>query len=128
MEVGETMVMERAYLSIMVFETGGGELLAANPINFTPETASGEFSFIIANNLVIKPIPILSWWPEFNAGADFDADNVFFFDTQLTLQPLLEFIANVRFNEPLAAGAGSDNHLRLTIEGPGSIIAPRTTF
>jgi hypothetical protein len=48
----------------------------------------------------------------------------FEFDTDLTLQPLLEFIFQLRtaVYTPIA-----NTELRLTLEGVGSIISPRNT-
>jgi len=54
-----------------------------------------------------------------------DAYNNFEFDTQLVINPLLEFVFPVRVDtySPIV-----DTFLRLTVEGTGAIIAPRNTF
>ena len=89
----------------------------------------GEFGFAIANSEVIKNMPILSWIPDFNKNANQEDYNNFEFDTQLVIPPLLEFVATLRLPSLTAALPGTSTfQLRLTIEGAGAIIAPRTTF
>jgi len=70
-------------------------------------------------------VPILSWLPQFNKVAENEVNTNFEFDTQVVIPPLLEYVATLR----LPAGVTSrDAFLRLTVEGTGAIIAPRTTF
>lgn len=125
--VGNTLVLERAYLSIVLFGEGGAitevEVLSLATTNANILTA--EFSFSIANSEVIKQVPILSWLPQFNKVAENEVNTNFEFDTQVVIPPLLEYVATLR----LPAGVTSrDAFLRLTVEGTGAIIAPRTTF
>jgi hypothetical protein len=125
--VGSSMVIERAYLTIVQADpdTGIFSDVAALSIGNYPELCSSEFFFEIANSQVIKSVPVLSWLPEFNKDAENALNSSFEFDTQVIIPPLLEFVATIRTNAkaPLAP-----TYLRLTIEGTGAIIAPRTTF
>lgn len=125
--VGNTLVVERAYLSIVIFGEGGAitEIEVLNLATTNANILASEFSFSIANSEVIKQVPILSWLPQFNKVAENQVNTNFEFDTQVVVPPLLEFVATLR----LPAGVTSrDSFLRLTIEGTGAIIAPRTTF
>ena len=49
----------------------------------------------------------------------------FDFDTQIIIPPLLEYVATLRLPNYTAF---EGYYLRLTIEGSGAIIAPKTTF
>lgn len=124
--VGSSMIVERAYLSIVTL-TEAGAYNTVESIDLTTDAniLLSEFSFSIANSEVIKNVPILSWLPEFNKVAENQLNTNFEFDTQVNIQPLLEYIAYLR----LPAGIkDATKLLRLTIEGTGAIIAPRTTF
>jgi len=129
--VGNSLVVERAYLALIV------EDLENNNVTFEPLDISGvysklnfaEFSFSIANSEVIKNVPILSWLPQFNKNANNENYNNFEFDTQIVIPPLLEFVAALRLPAiDTKIFDGFKVSLRLTIEGTGAIIAPRTTF
>lgn len=123
--VGNTLVVERAYLSLVTFEAGVPSLVA--PIDLTSDAniLLSEFSMAIANSEVIKHVPVLSWLPEFNKVAENNLNTNFEFDTQVVIPPLLEYVATLRL--PVGVTI-KDVYLRLTIEGTGAIIAPRTTF
>jgi hypothetical protein len=124
--VGNALVVERAYISIVtVSEAGVFETISQIKLGINANILLSEFSFSIANSEVIKNVPVLSWLPEFNKQSENSLNTNFEFDTQVVIQPLLEFIATLR----LPAGVTTANaFLRLTIEGTGAIIAPRTTF
>jgi hypothetical protein len=133
--VGSTMVVERAYISLVLFNPLSRNLefsdVAPISIGAFPQICDAEFSFEIANSQVIKSVPIMSWLPEFNKDAENQLNTSFEFDTQVVIMPLLEFVATLRTNSPaiLGPGPGEEQYfLRLTIEGTGSIIAPRATF
>jgi len=126
--VGNSMVVERAYLSIVnvssedptIIEDITSVVIASNVAILL-----SEFSFSIANTEVIKNVPILSWLPEFNKVAENQVNTNFEFDTQVVVPPLLEYIATLRLPKYIALPT---TFLRLTIEGTGAIISPRATF
>jgi hypothetical protein len=124
--VGYSMVVERAYLSLVaqaegVFDSVEQLTLAGTNANIL----LAEFNFFIANSQVIRTLPIQSWLPEFNKLAENNLNTNYEFDTQIVIPPLLEFVATLR----LPAGVKIvDTFIRLTIEGSGAIIAPRNTF
>jgi len=127
--VGNSMVVERVYLSLVTFDaivkdsiTGIQPLLIGTT---NGNILASQFSFAIANTSVIKDIPVLSWTPQFNKMAENAVNTNFEFDTQVVVPPLLEFVASLR----LPVGVTTANtSLRLTIEGAGAIISPRATF
>lgn len=124
--VGNTLVVERAYLSLVTIgESGLITTVEALTLSSDPAIVLGEFGLSVANSEVIKTVPVLSWFPEFNKVAENQLNNNFEFDTQVVLPPLLEYVATLR----LAQAAKKEGvYIRLTIEGTGAIIAPRTTF
>jgi hypothetical protein len=80
---------------------------------------------LLANATVIKNVPILSFVPNFNKVAENQLNSSFEFDTQIVVPPLLDFIASLRTQ---AYAAVPNTSIRLTLEGAGAIIAPKTTF
>lgn len=126
--VGNSMVVERAYLSIVGTNTEDPTLIdtiASIEIGSQGFLLCAEFSFSIANTEVIKNVPVLSWLPEFNKVAENQLNTNFEFDTQVVVPPLLEYIATLRLPKYTKV---ADTYLRLTIEGTGAIISPRATF
>lgn len=122
--VGNSMVVERAYLSIVTFVEGEIDDVSELRITGPAYVNVSEFSFAIANTEVIKNVPILSWLPQFNKVAENQVNTNFEFDTQVVIPPLLEYIATIRLPKYTAGSL----FLRLTIEGTGAIISPRATF
>lgn len=126
--VGSTLVVERVYLSLIQISATTGQIVNIDQLTIAvtnPNLLAAELSFTIANSDVIKQLPVLSFLPEFNKLAENAVNTSFDFDTQVIIPPLLEYIATLRIPFPITT---VDSYLRLTIEGSGSIIAPRTTF
>jgi hypothetical protein len=126
--VGNSMVVERVYLSLVKFDTVvPGSILTITPLDLTANgnILASQMTFAIANTAVIKDIPVLSWLPQFNKMAENAVNTNFEFDTQVVVPPLLEYIASLRL--PIGV-ITANTFLRLTIEGAGAIISPRATF
>jgi hypothetical protein len=127
--VGSSMVVERIYLSLVQYDPTGNDLTTISNCDLTTTRGilinNGEFGFEIANSLVIKNVPVLSFTPQFNKNAENQLNNSFDFDTQIIIPPLLEYVATLRLPNYTAF---EGYYLRLTIEGSGAIIAPKTTF
>lgn len=125
--VGNSMVVERAYLTVGTYDATTNRWLTITATGLTTNIAilSSEFGFTIANSQVIKNIPILSWIPQFNKVAENEVNSNFEFDTQIIIPPLLEFVATLRTQGYTLV---ENTYVRLTIEGSGAIIAPKTTF
>jgi len=128
--VGSSMTVERAYLSVILYDADGviDEIQPLQTSGSYPlSVLLGEFGFSVANSDVIKKVPVLSWLPQFNKNAENELNTSFDFDTQVVIPPLLEFVATVRIPQYVLAPL-QNIALRLTIEGAGAIIAPRATF
>jgi len=124
--VGNTLVVERIYLTVLLKNEQGNYFPLDESILTLPAIMVGELNFNIANSTVLKNFPILSTVAEFNYSALSNSDQVYELSTNIVIPPLLEYIAQLRVAKYTY---GNPNlHLRLTIEGSGSIIAPRTTF
>lgn len=125
--VGNSMVVERAYLTVGTYNPTTNQWLTVDStdINSNVAVLTSEFGFTIANSQVIKNIPILSWIANFNKVAENQLNSNFEFDTQIIIPPLLEFVATLRTQKYTAV---TETYVRLTIEGSGAIIAPKTTF
>jgi hypothetical protein len=125
--VGNSMVVERTYLTIGTYSASTNRWLTLVQTDITTNVAllTAEFGFVIANSQVIKNLPVLSWIPDFNKSAENALNSNYEFDTQIIIPPLLEFVATLRTQ---GYAAVTDTFVRLTIEGSGAIIAPKTTF
>jgi len=126
--VGELLVIERFYLAAIQVEDTGELIEFEDVITGTGSDAlaTGDLSLEIANQTVMKPISAASALPQFNKNAYWDNYNNFEMDTQIVLQPLLEYIW--RYRVTLYPVQADEQSLRLTIEGTGAIIAPRQTM
>jgi hypothetical protein len=121
------MVVERVYLTVGTYAPTTNQWLTFDTTDITSNVAilAAEFGFTLANSQVIKNIPILSWIANFNKNAENAINSNYEFDTQIVIPPLLEFVATLRTQKYTAV---SETYVRLTIEGAGAIIAPKTTF
>jgi len=126
--VGNSMVVERIYLTVGTFNptTNAWTSFDATDINTPIQLLAAEFGFSIANSEVIKNVPVLSWIANFNKSAENNLNSNYEFDTQIIIPPLLEFVATLRLQNYTAPTERT--WVRLTIEGSGAIIAPKTTF
>ena len=126
LQVGESLAVDRMYLTVLLENAlSPFNLISATSISTRPDIGIGDVSIKIANTVVLKPIPLTSFDANFNKSAKFLPASNFEFDTTIIFPPLLEFIVEVRTT--IALGT-LNSSLRLTIEGVGSILAPRATF
>ena len=126
--VGNSMVVERIYITVGSYDPTTNAWTAFQATNLASpiEILAAEFGFTLANSQVIKNLPLLSWVSDFNKAAENQLNSNYEFDTQIVIPPLLEFVATLRlqnYTPPV-----EDLYVRLTIEGSGAIIAPKTTF
>jgi hypothetical protein len=128
--VGSSMIIDRAYFSFFqgVRNPDGSVNPISIPVSFFSQQDAliSEFSFEIANSQVIKQLTGTDFSSTFNKSGLNQLNGVLLFDTQINIQPLLEFVAILRVQQGLTFE--SFNFLRFTMEGTGAIIAPRTTF
>jgi len=125
--VGNALAIERAYLSVVTIDPDTGDVAKIDdlPTSGLTNILIGELNIEIANSQVLKQVPVLSFDPRFNKNASNEDYNNFEFDTQLIINPLLEFVFPLKANTYVAVQGAQ---LRLTVEGTGAIISPRATF
>jgi len=125
--VGNTLVVERLYLTLLTIDDG--LLSKADDISAAPDGTleMGELNLSIANTTVLKNFPVLSTVPYFNYSSGTIREVVYELDTNIVIPPLLEYVMQLRLPAYNVPDYGF-LYLRLTIEGSGSLIAPRTTF
>lgn len=129
--VGEAMAMERIYLNFFTIDPLTGAILGVTSINNNLNFIQGELTFQQGNSILIKRMKLTSWASDFNKSATFgqdavtDGQTVFHFDTFITIQPLLEFVAEI--NVPFQP-AVADTYVQLVIEGTGAILSPKQNF
>jgi hypothetical protein len=126
LNVGETFVIEKIYFGIMTLDPDTSEVLDFFSSVGAPFNLKGEMNFQIANNQVIKQLPLDMFVdPALNSTAVNPTDAAFDTFTDIVIPPLLEYILSVR----LAYSGVSDNtYLVCFIEGSAGILAPQTTF
>jgi hypothetical protein len=126
--VGNSMVVERVYITLGTYSPSTNAWTSFDPTDLRSpiQILAAEFGFSLANSQVIKNVPLLSWIPNFNKSAENQLNSNYEFDTQIVIPPLLEFVATLRLQN--YAAPVEPLFVRLTIEGSGAIIAPKTTF
>ena len=125
--VGSSMIIARAYFTIVQFDTELNTWLQVTNVEGIDDALNiAEFGFELANSTILKQYSGLDFTSQFNKTTNHDNQVVLQWDTQLNIPPLLEFVATWRVQQGLAPL--ENGYLRLTIEGTGAIIAPRTTF
>jgi len=129
--VGEVMVLERSYLNFFELDPLTGAVLGVTSINNNLNFIQGELNFQQGNSRVIKRMKLTSWASDFNKDAKFgqdavnDGNTVFHYDTLITIQPQLEFIAEVNVGvQPAIA----NTYVQLVLEGTGGILSPKENF
>lgn len=124
--VGESMVIKRITFALLtIVDPANPAVSAVATPESLPATASGEFELVQANKRILKKLPLLSTYSFFNKSSQFLTQSVFRFETDLTIQPQLEFSLPIRFSSAITA---ANVFLRCTIEGSGSLNAPKPNF
>jgi len=127
--VGNSMVVERIYITVGEYNpttNAWTEFQSTNLSTSPVQILAAEFGFSIANSQVIKNVPLLSWVADFNKSAENNLNSNYEFDTQIIIPPLLEYVATLRLQN--YTPPTTPLYVRMTIEGSGAIIAPKTTF
>jgi len=131
LQVGEGFVLERMYLMIMSILTATQEVTNVQTFDTfaTPGLYKSDFEIRQANNIVVKQSPLTSMKPEFNRAADFATDNVFYFDTDISFQPLLQFEMDLLTPKiTIPTSETLDFYIGVAWEGAGAILNPRANF
>jgi hypothetical protein len=127
LNVGETFVIQKIYFGVLETDADTGNVIDFGDISaFGPFALKGEFNFQIANNQVIKQLPLDMFNLAFaNSTALTANDTAFSTFNDIVIPPLLEYILTVR----LAYSDPTPNYrLVCFIEGSAGILAPQTTF
>lgn len=126
LEVGESLVVQRAYFTVFTVDTGSTPVEVTDLTDFDGigETGlyKGEIQLEIANQIVMKPVPLTSFFNLWNYRSFQSQLEVFHFSTKLIIPPLLEFVWTVNFPSYTAV---ADTFIGLHTEGVGSIISTR---
>jgi len=124
---GESMAITRMYFAVMTAAAPPTVTLVA-PLAIAAATAglyAANFSVNIAQQEVIKKMPLTSMQSFFNKASKFANNDVIEFDNYIIIPPQLEFTVTV--NLPTYA-AVANNFLVCVIEGLGSLLAPKVTL
>lgn len=131
LQVGESLAIQEIYFQLLKIDANGAitqywSFAGGGPINGAP-LVTGDLDFIIANSTVIKELSALVCTGAFNPGGVNASDEAYSTQTDITLQPLLEFIGVLRTTS-YTFNADFVTHIRMSIKGTSSILAPKTTF
>lgn len=129
--VGDTMVIEKVAFYVYTRNNTSGQLNFGSVTQFpaTGLESLGVFSFEIANNRVIKNVPLTEGTSIYDKSTTANNNTGIALETQIVIPPLLNFELELKLAGPVsAAGAGSTKYIVCAIIGTGGIIAPRTTF
>lgn len=124
---GESMAITRMYFYVMTMAAAPTVTLVA-PLSAAAATQglyASNFSVNIAQQEVIKKMPLTSMQSQFNKSSKFLNNDVIEFDNYIIIPPQLEF--TVQVNLPTYA-AVANNFLVCVIEGLGSLLAPKTNL
>jgi len=128
LEAGETLSVLFAQLNIFHISS---DLKRKTILEITPaaynDILRGEIQLQIANTTVMKPIRLLNFFSAWNKTVKSTTVNVFTFDSILVIPPMVDFTFIVQMDGYTIPEDGKD-YLQLTVEGVGSILAPKRTL
>lgn len=122
LNVGEIMILENAQLTIITVDPVSGNITTITPMSAVPAFTGGEISFMVGEQQVLKRIALQNFLGDFNKDGQTTTSNVYRFDNYISIQSLLEFVGRVR---PFNAVTIPNTYIRLTLEGVGSLFAPK---
>lgn len=132
--VGEAMVAERVWFTIITIGTGettDGDILDVFTFDSYAFAAAYKCDYYmqIANNIVIKPSPLIKMNPAFNWRSWSDINNVIHLDTDITIQPQIDFAFCLKMPQMEApTTTGFDAYIGCHIEGVGAAMNPRANY
>ena len=152
LQVGETIAMQRFSLSIIgvdVTNPAQPKVTGQEPLGANLEFRSlyrSDLSIAIAQDTVVKKLPIHTMYAPFNKDSKFCGANifgnnpgittsfevphdVFHFDNPIVIPPQIEFTATLQVNPiTLPVIPNQEWHICLTVEGLGSLFAPKSNY
>lgn len=128
--VAEGFVLERMWFTVMTVVNATGEIITVGQLVIASQGLyKSDFEFFNANNRVIKPTPIIKQLPAFNWKAWHQSNEVIHLDTDITIQPLIEFKCQVTIpTVTLPVSLTASYYLQCYCEGSGAIMNPRANF
>lgn len=148
LQAKESLAMERFSIYITQCATGTTTVTGILPLSYHTGLAriyAGQMSFSIAQDQVIKKMPLTSMFSVFNKDSRFMgyyqiqplaadpvtsfqySQDVYKFDNPIIIPPMIEFYCDIQI-PPIAPTAGIDYYLTMKIEGLGSLYAPKSTY
>ncbi len=129
--VAEGFILKRIWFTIMSVITATGEI--ADEQTFLafglPGMYKSDFSFFNANNRVVKPTPLTKQKTQWNYQAWSAVNEVIHLDTDISIQPLIEFACSLRLpGVTIPTSTTLSYYLGCYAEGPGGIMNPRANF
>lgn len=152
LQVGETIAMQRFSLSIITVDVTNPlapKVDGQEPLGSVLEFRSlyrSDMSIAIAQDTVVKKLPVHTMYAPFNKDSKFVGSNifgtnpgitttfevphdVFHFDNPIVIPPQIEFTATLQVNPiTLPVTPNKEYHICLTIEGLGSLFAPKANY
>jgi len=123
--VGETMTLLYGQILFFTIVPATGAISAITPLSTNLNFLQGEIELIQANQTILKRKKLVSFSGDYNKDALNATNNVFHFNTLLTLQSLMDFSVNVR----LPAGTTTANSfVQLILEGTGGLLSTKSNF
>lgn len=148
LQVAESIALQRFSVYIIQCTTGTTDVQDVSPLGYFPQFRrlyASTLDFNIAQNQVIKQMPLASMYAPFNHKSKFMGyfqtqslatdpltsyllpQDIFEFDTNTIIPPQIEFYAQFTV-PPIALPSGSDFYLAMKLEGLGSLLAPKANF
>lgn len=147
LQVGETIAVQRFSFAIMNCVLNTGTVTLIKPIAYEPTfwgLYASQMSFSIAQDQVLKKIPLHTMYAPFNKNSRFfgnavnqavggpmlsteEPQDVFHLDNPIVIPPQIEFTAQLQI-PPVTVTDTSDFYMVMTIEGLGSLFSPKATY
>lgn len=130
LQPGESVAVMYMSFSLLVLTTIEDRTTCeVNPLwKFSECMSLAEFTMKIANQQVIKPIPIMETRPDFSKD-DNPGSNKYTFLSTLIIPPMIDFSVELKFPQIVGKLTPDQRaYIRCSIEGLGSILASKTTF
>jgi len=139
LECGEALSILWGYINLYKYNSSTGAVsvygtqnIAGAGVPTFGNVQMGEFSFMLGNSQVIKPIRMMEWAAWFNKRTQHLLNEVYTFNSIIVIPELLEFEAQIRVMPFIAAQIPTDPYeklyIQLSLEGLGAILSPKATF
>jgi len=128
LQVGETMVINRIYFTIATINPATQEV--SNILTIEQAGLNGlylsQLNWLNDNNRVIKDLSLTNMQAEFNRKGWSTDNNVLHLETDITIQPLIRFVCQLRTT--LIAAVPTNAFIGCHASGVGTLLAPKTTY